>query len=163
MMGDHSESIQIDYDPGAISYETLLGIFWNSHDPALPSWSRQYMSAIFYHDEEQRKAAERTLKAEEDRRGRKIHTEIRPAGMFHMAEHYHQKYRLRSSAVIMEEFLAVYPDPDGFTASTAAARVNGYLGGNGTVSQLESELDSLGLSPRGRKQLLEIVTASVSQ
>ena len=56
-IGDHSETIQIDYDPARTSYKKLLFIFWQSHDPTHHAWSRQYMSAIFYQNEEQRKLA----------------------------------------------------------------------------------------------------------
>lgn len=51
-LGDHSETIQIDYDPTQISYGQLLEVFWNSHNPTYEPWSRQYMSIIFYHSED---------------------------------------------------------------------------------------------------------------
>ena len=53
----------------------------------------------------------------------------------------------------MREFTALYPDPDDFINSTAAARVNGYLGGNGTLAQFEAEIDELGLSAEARQYL----------
>jgi len=56
-MGGHSEAIQIDYDPGVISYETLLGLFWASHNPSGAPYSTQYAAAIFYHDAEQQRLA----------------------------------------------------------------------------------------------------------
>jgi peptide-methionine (S)-S-oxide reductase len=74
-----------------------------------------------------------------------------------VAEDYHQKYRLRGVSVLMAEFEALYPDPAGLVNSTAAARVNGYVGGNGTLNQLEAEIGQLGLSEAGRETLLEIV------
>ena len=57
-LGDHSEAIRIDYDPTRISYAELLEIFWQSHNCTSRAYSRQYMSIILYHDEEQRKLAE---------------------------------------------------------------------------------------------------------
>ena len=56
-LGDHSETIQIDYDPTQVSYQALLDVFWNSHNPTTRSWSRQYASAVFYHSDEQKKLA----------------------------------------------------------------------------------------------------------
>ncbi len=47
-LGDHTETIQIDYDPTYVSYRELLDIFWESHDPAARPWSRQYMAVVFY-------------------------------------------------------------------------------------------------------------------
>ena len=91
-MGDHSESIQIDYDPDVISYERLLAEFWASHRPTRPSRSRQYASVIFYADEEQRLAAETSKRAMEERLGTTLHTDIVPLDRFYLAEEYHQHY-----------------------------------------------------------------------
>ena len=85
-IGDHSETIQIDYDPTRLSYRKLLSIFWQSHDPTSPAWSRQYMSAIFYHNDEQRMLALETRALEEKRRNKRIQTEIVPFGKFYLAE-----------------------------------------------------------------------------
>jgi peptide-methionine (S)-S-oxide reductase len=57
----------------------------------------------------------------------------------------------------MEEFTALYPDPTDFVNSTAAARVNGYLGGYGTLADLQTEIDDWALPPETREMLLEIV------
>ena len=59
-LGDHSESIEIDYDPTMVSYRDLLKIFWEGHDPAARSWSTQYKAAVFYHNDEQKRLAEET-------------------------------------------------------------------------------------------------------
>jgi peptide-methionine (S)-S-oxide reductase len=155
-LGDHSETIQIEYDPTQISYEELLDVFWNAHSPTSPSWSRQYASIVFYHDETQRELALETKAEQEAERGT-IFTEIVPAGTFYPAEDYHQKYYLRNARDLMREFSAMYPDGDDFADSTAAARVNGYLGRYGTCEQLQEELDSLGLSSGGQDKLEKTV------
>lgn len=158
-LGNHAETIQIDYDPARLSYGELLDLFWSSHSPTSRPWSSQYASIIFYHDEEQRRLAEESLVREADRRGRAIYTEIKPLDRFYLAEDYHQKYRLQGDPVLSAEFDAIYPDVGDLIASTAAARVNGYLGGNGSLGQLEAEIDSLGLSPEGQARLREAVSA----
>ena len=56
-IGDHTETVQVDYDPRQISYAQLLDIFWKSHQPTRSSWSEQYKNAIFYHNEDQEKIA----------------------------------------------------------------------------------------------------------
>lgn len=156
-LGDHTETIQIDFDPEKIPYERLLDIFWASHDPTTKSWSRQYKAVIFYHDEEQKKLAAATRDRLAAKLGTKIHTEILPYEGFYLAEPYHQKYRLRSVRDIMAEYSAMYPLDDDFVNSTAAARVNGYLGGYGSPELAKSEIGELGLSPGASKKLLDIV------
>jgi peptide-methionine (S)-S-oxide reductase len=95
----HAEVVQVEFDPSHVSYEDLLGIFFENHDPTTvnrqgPDIGEQYRSAIFYHSEEQREAAER-LKQRLDESGRfrrPIVTEITPAPAFYRAEEYHQRY-----------------------------------------------------------------------
>jgi peptide-methionine (S)-S-oxide reductase len=128
-LGDHSETVQMDYDPATVSYEELLETFWNNHSPQYEPYSRQYASIIFYHTEEQRRVAEDSKAREEARLGKKVYTEIRPAGTFFWAEDYHQKYYLQSQASLMREYRTIYPNIVDFVNSTAVARANGYAGG----------------------------------
>jgi peptide-methionine (S)-S-oxide reductase len=156
-LGDHSETIQIDYDPTVISFAELLDVFWASHNPTTRPWSRQYMSIIFYHDDEQKRLAVESRDREAARTNGEIFTEVVPASEFYLAEAYHQKYRLRQVSDLVKEFDVMYPAIEDFVGSTAAARVNGYVGGYGSLEDLEAELDSLGLSPAGSERLLDIV------
>lgn len=123
-----------------------MEIFWTSHNACERAWSRQYMSAVFYHDDAQRRTAE----AVRDRLAAPrstVRTPILPLVRFYVAEDYHQKYALRSTPRVMSEFDAFYPDPVAFRDSTAAARANGFLAGNGTPADLDALAPSLGLSP----------------
>jgi peptide-methionine (S)-S-oxide reductase len=95
----HAESVEIVYDPAKVSYEKLLDVFWHNVDPTTPDrqfcdHGRQYRTAIFYHDETQKRLAEESKQSLE--RSKKlpgsIVTEIVPAGTFHPAEEYHQDY-----------------------------------------------------------------------
>lgn len=95
----HAEVVHLTYDDSIVSYEHLLEVFWNSHDPTQknrqgPDTGTQYRTAIFYHDEEQRSLAERS-KAAMDASGRfkrPLATLVEKAGPFWRAEDYHQKY-----------------------------------------------------------------------
>lgn len=95
----HAECIQIAYEPGKISYDELLEVFWQTHDPTTlnrqgADVGTQYRSAVFYHNEEQRKKAEH-YKAELNKSGAfkdPIVTEIAPMDKFYVAENYHQEY-----------------------------------------------------------------------
>ena len=79
-LGDHSEAIQVDFDPEVVSYGELIEVFWESHNPCARPWSTQYKSAVFVHDEEQRRLAEETAAEIAAERGQPVRTEILPAG-----------------------------------------------------------------------------------
>jgi peptide-methionine (S)-S-oxide reductase len=156
-IGDHTESFQVDFDPAVTSFEKILDVYWNTHNHcALPS-KRQYMSAIFYANEAQKKTAIEMGERTQAARKQRVTTYILPLGEFHLAEFYHQKYLLRQRADLFKELRDLYPKDKDFLNSTAAARMNGYLGGHGTYAQLEQEIDTFGLSDKARASLLNSV------
>jgi peptide-methionine (S)-S-oxide reductase len=140
-LGDHTETIQIDYDPTQISYEELLDIHWDSHNPTAQPWSRQYMSIIFYHDSDQHELAMESKQREEASLGSQVYTEIIPFSEFYLAEDYHQKYYLQQEPELMEELTTIYPNFCDFVDSTAVARINGYVGGHVTFEELQEQLN----------------------
>ncbi len=92
----HTEVVQVVFDPSVLSYEHLLGIFFDIHDPPPlekqgPDVGRQYRSVIFYHSPEQKEAAEALLR-NSGRLKNRITTAIEPASEFYMAEEYHQQF-----------------------------------------------------------------------
>lgn len=155
-IGDHAETIQIDFDPTVTTFDTLLAVFWASHNPIRPMWRRQYMSAIFYHNEAQQAAALAAKETEAIRRNQTLHTDIAAAGPFYRAEAYHQKYSLRHTAQFEREYEATYPDLVAFTDSTAVTRVNGYVSGYGSADQLTQEIALLGLSADNQRLLRKV-------
>jgi peptide-methionine (S)-S-oxide reductase len=95
----HAEAVEVNYDPSKISYDKLLDVFWENHDPTQlnrqgPDWGTQYRSAIFFHSPEQ----ETSAKASKEKQGKAgrfskpIVTQIVPAPEFYEAEDYHQQY-----------------------------------------------------------------------
>ena len=156
-IGDHTETVQIDYDPNVISYEQLLDIFWNSHDPTRSSRPGQYMRAVFYHNDQQRELALASKTAIEEKTGDTVRTEIVPIRSFTLAEDYHQKYTLKHNKGLKKEIMRIYPHHQDLVDSTAAARLNGYVGGYGSKDQLSNEIDSLGLSEEAEKVLVKLV------
>lgn len=95
----HAEAVRVEYDPAKVSYEELLSVFWENHNPTTlnrqgPDIGTQYRSAIFFLSPEQESAA----RASKERLGqsgkysKEIVTEITPASEFYMAEDYHQQY-----------------------------------------------------------------------
>lgn len=99
----HAEAVEVTFDPAVISYEKLLKIFWQAHDPTQlnrqgPDIGTQYRSAIFYHSDEQRQLAESSRDGvdQSGRYQRSIVTEILPAATFWEAEDYHQQYHKKN-------------------------------------------------------------------
>ena len=93
----HAEVAQITFDPSKISYERLLEVFWQAHDPTTLNRQGndigdQYRSVIFYHDETQKALAEKSKKAAQKNFSDPIVTEISPLTQFYPAENYHQDY-----------------------------------------------------------------------
>ncbi len=95
----HAEAVEVEHDPSKVSYEELLNVFWENHDPTTlnrqgPDVGTQYRSAIFFHTREQ-EAAAKASKEQLERSGKyrsRIVTEITPASAFYPAEEYHQQY-----------------------------------------------------------------------
>ena len=93
----HVEVVLVEFDPAKITYEKLLEIFWEVHDPTSknrqgPDKGTQYRSVIFYYSDEQKKAALLSMKEKQLQLHKKIVTEILPAPEFYKAEEYHQQY-----------------------------------------------------------------------
>jgi peptide-methionine (S)-S-oxide reductase len=95
----HAEVVQVVFDPSEVTYEKLLDVFWENHNPTTlnrqgPDVGTQYRSAIFYHSDEQKRIAEasKVKQTESGKFSRPIVTEITPASAFYKAEDYHQRY-----------------------------------------------------------------------
>ncbi|MDF2439337.1 MAG: peptide-methionine (S)-S-oxide reductase [Abditibacteriota bacterium] len=95
----HAEVVQVEFDPNQVSYDEMLRVFWENHDPTQlnrqgPDVGTQYRSAIFYHSPEQKAAAEHSMQelAGSGRFRRPIVTQIEAAPVFYVAEDYHQQY-----------------------------------------------------------------------
>jgi peptide-methionine (S)-S-oxide reductase len=98
-MTGHAEAVEVTFDPAVISYDQLLAMFWQCHDPTQlnrqgPDFGTQYRSAIFYHSDAQKLIAEKSLERldQSGRLRRPIVTEIVLCDVFWEAEEYHQKY-----------------------------------------------------------------------
>jgi peptide-methionine (S)-S-oxide reductase len=93
----HAEVVEVTYDPGEVSYDDLLQVFWHKHDPTQlnrQGWDigDNYRSVIFFHDAEQQEAALRSKAQEQSNWRAPIVTRVEPAQTFYEAEDYHQQY-----------------------------------------------------------------------
>jgi peptide-methionine (S)-S-oxide reductase len=96
----HAEVVQVEFDPGEVSYDQLLDVFWDVHDPTQvnrqgPDVGSNYRSVIFFHSPEQQEKALESKAHAQARFDRPIATEISPASDFWRAEEYHQQYLVK--------------------------------------------------------------------
>lgn len=143
-LGDYTETIDIDYDPNVTAYDKLLHMFWENHDPTVCR-KRQYMSAIFYHDDEQKHLAEKSKLQQEQKLKTNIATKILPFIRFYDAESYHQKYILQTYHKAL--FRSLNLSNKELITSHVAARLNGYVCGYGSLEVFNEECQELSLPP----------------
>jgi len=156
-MGDHTECIQVDFDPSQLSFELLLDEFFGMHDATRQSHSTQYASLVLVETDEQRHAAFEAAARYSEFLGGRVVTQVRPLERFYPAEDYHQKYGLRNDPILLGELRGYYPSEVALRESTAAMRLNGFAYSGGRASLLAREMDSYGLSEAGQRHLQEIV------
>jgi peptide-methionine (S)-S-oxide reductase len=152
-IGNHSECLQVDFDPTVISYDDLLELFWSSHEATRPAYSRQYASLVLAHDDDQLRRAEASRERLEAVVKRPVVTRIVPLERFYLAEDYHQKYRLKADRLLYSEIWAAYPLEADLTDSTVAARLNGFADRSGSCLLLDAEVAEYGLTPTAQAYL----------
>ncbi|XP_034933919.1 peptide methionine sulfoxide reductase [Chelonus insularis] len=136
-IGDHTEVIDIEYDPEAVSFNQLLTLFWNNHEYGLTRKIKtQYASLILYHDDEQMSIAEKSRDHEQRERGEVLATTIRKFENFYPAEDYHQKYRLQLHSFLVDSLGLTSSE---LRTSSLAARLNGYVAGAASIEQFEND------------------------
>ncbi len=135
-----------------------MQIFWSSHSPTI-CHKRQYMSAIFYHSEQQKLIAEQSMKDIQKSFDKPIATKILPLDVFYEAEDYHQKFMLRKHKSLIN---SLGLNDKQLISSHVAARINGYIGGFGTIQNFNDEVKSLGISPEQAKYVLEQIKSGNS-
>ena len=159
-MGDHTEAIQVDFDSSVLAYDGLLKHFWSAHNPLRPGSYVQYKAILWTHGDEQRRIALASRNALTKSLGAEVKTEIAPYKAFHLAEDYHQKYRLRQVARLTRSLRSRLGSEAALRDSTLAAKLNAYVAGYGTPAQLEKDLATSGLNKGEQEHLRAIFKKS---
>ena len=154
-IGDHTETIEITYDPEIISYEKLLEIFFDSHNPYTRAYSKQYASLILYQNQKQQETALKLKDKMESESGNKIETVIKELNKFYVAEDYHQKFRLQQQKSFKNHYLSKMSMEE-FINSPAVTKVNGYITGKGLRDNIIKNIGRLGLTENLQEKLLEL-------
>src|SRR6056297_383716 len=142
-LGGHTETIQIEYDPTAISYKELLEIFFENHNPYVKPYSTQYKSIVFYHNQNQKEIYQNYV--EKLKENKTLYTQLKEYDKFYYAEFYHQKYQLQGFSRLMKEVQKYYPKDMNFINSTLTARLNYFVGTREGKELLEKEKEYYGL------------------
>ena len=129
VIGDHTEVLQVEFDPERLSFRDLLAVAFAEHTPRRQSRKRQYQYIVFTETDDQRAQLEEFIAASEYDRDR-IETRLEPLSAFHLAEPYHQKFSLSGTRWATEPFDAAGYDEHDIRESPAAAKLNGHLGGH---------------------------------
>lgn len=140
-MGDHTECLQIDYDPSQITFAEIARHFWNSHNSNRGNYKgRQYLSIFLFHDSYQEEVLEKIKQETQDTNAQLIGTEIVPLVNFTLAEEKHQKYYLKRYSSATQKLREHFLTEEAFTNATLVARLNSFVKGYGTLSSLKEEI-----------------------
>ena len=147
-MGDHSETVEVVFDPALIPLEQLLHVFWSNHKPVNINGykGRQYMSLLFYRDEEQHEVMKR-VKAELEEK----------AERFYQAEDRHQKYYLKRHPDAVDKLAELYPSHEELVNATITARLNGLAKGYVNMEGIRKEVEGWPVLPDERERLLQLL------
>lgn len=148
-IGDHTEALQVDFDPAVISYERLLDCFWQNHEPCATAWSRQYQAILFFEDAAQERSARASAAKVHEAEGRVVRTEVAALRQFFVAEDYHQKYALRREHELMAQLRPLFASEAAFRDSPVAAKLNAYCAGDLRFEALRAALAPLGFEAIG--------------
>lgn len=128
-LGDHTETLQVDYNPEEVSYEELLELAFESHNPNRKVRKTQYQNVIFVSEGEQREALKSYL-AERGIAPDSMETRVEKLSTFYPAEDYHQKHSLRARDDLLRPFTQSGYDEKQLRESPAAAKLNGLASGH---------------------------------
>lgn len=156
-LGDHIETVRIEYDPATLAYADLLDVFWAAHDPTRAPFKRQYQTALFPYTDEQVKQARTSIATVTERLEAPCATILVEDAPFYRAEDYHQKHKLRRHPELFDALRAFYPSDEAFADAPAAALLNGYVGGQRGPRHLDDDLPQLGLSAEDAQRLRSLV------
>lgn len=153
-MGNHTETIEIDFDPNVISLNDLLRIFWENHYPNRDEYKgRQYISLLLFRTDGQKEIINEVKQEMEIILGEPIETEIKQFTGFSLAEMRHQKYYLKRYPKALDQLSHLYSNEEELIHSSFAARINGFVKGFITKDELLKDLNTWPIEEKYRSFL----------
>lgn len=159
-MGDHTETIQIDFDSEMITFEEILEVFWNNHNPFNINdyKGNQYRSLLLYANELQEETIQRVIRTRKALGKGEPATEIAPYSRFYLAEDKHQKYYLKRFPNAIEKLSALFTTQEELNNATLAARLNGLAKGYTNMERIKNEIRQWPTSPSSQKLMLDLIS-----
>lgn len=156
-MGDHTEIIEMDFDPTMMDYSEILNLFWaHHHAQRLNQYrGRQYMSLLLYHNDQQKEKAIQVKQKWENEFHAKIQTEINAYTGMYLAEDKHQKYYLKRFPKAYNTIKGLFSTHQELVDSTLVTRLNGFVREFGSIQDIERDLMNWGLT---KKELSSLIT-----
>ncbi|MDD9269275.1 peptide-methionine (S)-S-oxide reductase MsrA [Paenibacillus sp. GCM10023248] len=158
-LGDHSEMVEMDFDSGIVSLETLLNVFWSNHNPLNINdyKGRQYRSLILFRDSTQNDVIQEVKRSIEEQGQGILDTEIAPFTVFYPAEDRHQKYYLKRYPAAVEKLRTILPTDEELTNATLAARLNGLAKGYTNLEKIINEIRTWQMSGKEQEEIIQLI------
>jgi peptide-methionine (S)-S-oxide reductase len=158
-LGDHTETVEMDFDTRIIPLENVLDVFWSNHNPFNINEykGRQYQSLVLYRGQIQLNVIQKVMKMREEQGKRKPDTEIAPYNRFYPAEDRHQKYYLKRYPNAIQELSNLFPSPQELTNATLAARLNGLAKGYTNLHTILDEIRTWPISEEEKGNMLQLI------
>ncbi|MFF2482298.1 peptide-methionine (S)-S-oxide reductase MsrA [Paenibacillus sp. NPDC058071] len=159
-MGDHTETVQLRFDPSKLPFESIVRLFWNSHNPNNINGYKgdQYKSLLFWQTEEQRDAIGRVLQERNERGETGAETEVCPYEHFWPAEDRHQKYYLKRYPDAVRQLELLFLHLDAPMETTLAARLNGVAKGYANLSAVKDEIADSDIDEGEKERLIAAIS-----
>lgn len=155
-LGDHTETLQIDFYPKVLAYEEVLRHFWRNHYPNRDEYKgRQYISLLRYHNDEQKVSIDQVKREMEQELGEQIETDIAAFTQFTLAEERHQKYYLKRYPKALDQLQDLFPNAEALVNSTFSARLNGFVKGFVSRTELVHEINAWPIDNSARELMTE--------
>ncbi|WP_240548436.1 peptide-methionine (S)-S-oxide reductase [Paenibacillus lignilyticus] len=157
--GDHTEMVEIEFDPAVARLETILNLFWNNHNPAnINNYrDRLYNSLILYRDEAQLSVIQEVMNNRGEQGKGVPETECMPYTVFYPAEDRHQKYFLKRYPDAIAKLRTLFPTEDELTRATLAARLNGIAKGFANMDQIIHEIRTWKISHEEQEEIIDLI------
>ena len=155
----HTEVVEIDYDPDAITYDELIDIFFESHNETLRPYDQRVKSLIFYRNDDEREIAKAKLDEVRARtpENESVYTELKAFEVFYLAEPEHQNRSLKLEVSLYKELEQMFRSEDKILLSILVSKLNGYIYGYGDMEGALEVLEISGLSEASKARVIDVI------